>query len=134
MNLASYADHFMAVVTLLRAVPLTVGEGHGRDQSGTVLTAPYVTVETTSGPGFRGPVGARYDDGSMEIQTRCVATSARGVEVLRDQVATAMLGGVSVSGRSVQVWTDLSAGTTRDPDLHELFFGVDRWTLWSTPA
>lgn len=134
MNLASYEDHFMAVITKLRAVPLTVGEGHGRNQAGNSLTAPYVTVETTSGPGRSGPVGARYDDSRIEIQTRCVSTSARGVEVLRDAVATAMVGGVSVAGRRVEIWTDLSSGTTRDPDLHELFFGVDRWTLWSTPA
>jgi len=134
VNLASYEAHFMAVVTKLRAAPLTVGEGHGRDQAGNALTAPYVTVETTSGPGRMGPVGARYDDSRIEIQTRCVATSARGVEVLRDTVAAELLEGVTVSGRRVEVWTELSAGTTRDPDLHELFFGVDRWTLWTTPS
>lgn len=134
MNLASYETHFMAVVTALRDAGLTVGEGHASDQAGNELSPPYVTVESTSGPGRRGPVGARYDDSTIEIQTRCVATSARGVEVLRDQVAAEILGGLTVAGRSLHIWTDLSAGTTRDPDLHELFFGVDRWTLWSTPS
>lgn len=134
MNLASNETHFMAVVTALRDAGMTVGEGWGRDNAANDLTPPYVTVESTSGPGRMGPVGARYDDARMEFQTRTVHTSARGAEALRDDVFTVMLGGITVTGRSVHVWNDLEVGVNRDPDVHELFEGVDRWTLWTTPA
>jgi hypothetical protein len=134
VNLASSESHFMAVVTKLRAAGLTVGEGWGRDNAGNDLSAPYVTVESTSGPGRRGPVGARFDDARMEFQTRTVATSARGAEALRDTVRAAMFGGITVSGRSVSVWNELEVGVVRDPDVNAVFTGVDRWTLWSTPS
>lgn len=132
--LASNEDHFMAVVVALRAAGLTVGEGWGRDNAGNDLSPPYVAVEATSGPGRSGPVGARFDDARMEFQTRTVATSARAAEKLRDQVATVMFGQVTVAGRRVSVWSDLAVGVNRDPDVFELFTGVDRWTLWTTPA
>lgn len=134
MKLASTEAHFMALVTKLRDAGLTVGEGWGRDNAGNDLAVPYVTVESTSGPGRSGPVGARFDDARMEFQTRTVATSARGAEKLRDTVFAAVLGGITVTGRRVEVWNDLEVGVARDPDVHELFTGVDRWTLWSTPA
>jgi len=132
--LASYADHFMAVVDALTAAGLTVGEGWGRDNAGSVLATPYVSVISTSGPGRRGPVGARFDDSRLEIQTSCVATSARGAEVLRDTVSATLLAGVPVAGRRVNVWSDLGVGVQRDPDVHELFVEIDRWMLWSTPS
>jgi hypothetical protein len=134
VNLASYEDHFMALVGKLRDAGLTVGEGWGRDNGGRDLAPPYVTVESTSSPGRRGPVGAPYDDGRLEFQTRTVATSARGAEALRDVVFEAVLSGIEVEGRRVAVWNDLEVGVHRDPDVDKLFTGVDRWTLWSTPA
>lgn len=134
MNLASHEDHFMAIVEALRDAGLTVGEGWGRDNAGQDLPLPYVTVESTSAPGRTGPVGARFDDARLEFQTRTVATTARGAEVLRDTVSAVMRGGITVPGRRVHVWSDLEVGVNRDPDVHELFAGVDRWTLWSTPS
>lgn len=134
MNLASHETHFMAVVTALRDAGLTVGEGWGKDNAGIDLSPPYVTVESTSSPGRYGPVGARFDDAKLEFQTRTVATTARGAEALRDTVSDTMRTGVTVAGRRVNVWSDLEVGVHRDPDVHELFTGVDRWTLWSTPA
>lgn len=133
MNVASHAAHFMAVVEALRTAGLTVGEGWGKDNAGRDLQAPYVTVESTSSPGRSGPVGARFDDARLEFQTMAVATTARGAEGLRDAVSDVMRGGIAVSGRRVHVWSDLEVGVTRDPDVHELFVGVDRWTVWSTP-
>lgn len=133
MNLASHETHFMAVVEALRAVGVTVGEGWGRDNAGNDLPVPYVTVESTSTPGRSGPVGARFDDARLEFQTRTVATTARGAEKLRDTVSGVMRSGIDVPGRRVHVWSDLEVGVVRDPDVHELFTGVDRWTLWTTP-
>jgi hypothetical protein len=133
VRLASAEGHFVAVVEHLRAAGLTVGEGWGRDNAGRDLTAPYVVVYSTSGPARRGPVGAPHDDSRLEFQTTCVASSARGAEVLRDRVAAAMLDGLEVDGRGVTVWTDLEVGVSRDPDVPSLFTGVDRWTVWTTP-
>jgi hypothetical protein len=123
----------MAVVETLRDAGLKVGEGQGRDNRGTDLRAPYVVVYSTSGPSRRGTIGDPHDDSRLEFQTTCVATSARGAEVLRDRVAVAMLSGVEVDGRRVHVWSDLEVGVVRDPDVPSLFTGVDRWTLWTTP-
>jgi len=134
VNVAANEAHFMAVVTALRDAGLTVGEGWGKDNTGTDLAPPYVTVESTSAPGRTGPVGARFDDARLEFQTMTVATSARGAEQLRDQVAAVMHAGLTVAGRRIHIWSDLEVGVVRDPDVHELFTGVDRWTVWSTPA
>jgi hypothetical protein len=134
MNIASNETHFMAVVEALRDAGLTVGEGWGRDNAGNDLSPPYVTVESTSAPGRRGPVGARFDDARLEFQTRTVATTARAAEKLRDQVSDVMRGGVDVPGRRTHIWSDLEVGVVRDPDVFELFTGVDRWTMWTTPA
>lgn len=134
MNVASHEAHFMAVVAALRAAGLTVGEGWGKDNAGRDLQPPYVTVESTSSPSRSGPVGARFDDGRLEFQTRTVATTARGAEKLRDVAGGVMRAGIAVPGRRVHVWSDLEVGVNRDPDVHELFMGVDRWTLWTTPA
>jgi hypothetical protein len=133
MLLASNADHFMAVVEKLRTAGLTVGEGWGRSNTTAELSPPYVTVMTTSSPGRRGPAGAPFDDSRIEFQTTCVATSARGAELLRDTVAAALLSGITVTGRSTTVWSDLEVGVNRDPDVDTLFTGIDRWTVWSTP-
>lgn len=133
MNIASNETHFMAVVEALRDVGLTVGEGWGRDNAGNDLSPPYVTVESTSSPGRRGPVGARFDDARLEFQTRTVDTTARGAEKLRDIVSGVMRSGIEVAGRRTHVWSDLEVGVNRDPDVHELFTGVDRWTVWTTP-
>ena len=132
-RLAGYEPHFMAVVGALRSANLTVGEGWGRDNAANDLTPPYVTVESTSTPRRAGPVGRPFDDSRLEFQTRCVARSARACEVLRDRVAVVMYGGIAVPDRRVWVTSDLSVGVFRDPDVHELFDGVDRWTLWTTP-
>jgi hypothetical protein len=132
-QLAGYEPHFMAIVDALRTAGLTVGEGWGRDNAANDLTVPYVTVESTSTPSRQGPVGRPFDDARLEFQTRCVARSARACEVLRDRVAVVMYGGLAVTGRRVWVTSDLSVGVFRDPDVHELFDGVDRWTLWTTP-
>lgn len=134
MLLASVEAHFVAVVQALRDAGLTVGEGGGRDNSGNVMSAPYVTVSSTSSAGRRGPLGAPHDDARFEFHTKCVATSARGAEVLRDRVAARLLAGVMVAGRRVSVWQDLAVGVVRDPDVHELFQGDDRWSMWTTPA
>lgn len=133
MNVASNETHFMAVVAALSAAGLTVGEGWGKDNAGRDLSPPYVTVESTSAPGRTGPVGARFDDARLEFQTMTVATSARGAEQLRDDVGAVMRAGITVTGRRTHVWSDLEVGVVRDPDVHELFTGVDRWTLWTTP-
>lgn len=134
MKLASNQAHFMAVVSKLRDAGLTVGEGWGRSNSGAALNPPYVVVMSTSGPARRGPAGAPHDDSRLEFQTSCVATTARGAEVLRDTVAAALLSGITVPGRRVSVWTDLEVGVQRDPDVHDVFVGIDRWTVWTTPA
>lgn len=134
MTVASNQAHFMAVVGALRDAGLTVGEGWGKDNAGRDLQPPYVTVESTSSPGRQGPVGARFDDARLEFQTMTVATSARAAEALRDEVGTVMRGGIAVDGRRTHIWSDLEVGVVRDPDVHELFTGVDRWTLWTSPA
>lgn len=134
MQLASNVDHFMAVVQALRAAGLTVGEGWGKDNARIDLAAPYVVVYSTSSMGRRGPVGAPFDDSRIDFQTTCVATTARGAEILRDTVAATLLNGLTVAGRRVRVWSDLEVGVQRDPDVTDLFTGIDRWTVWTTPV
>jgi len=46
----------------------------------------------------------------------------------------ALLGGFTVEGRRIYVWNSLEVGVNRDPDIDALFTGVDRFTVWSTPA
>lgn len=128
------ADHFMAVVEALRGAGMTVGEGHGRDNFGNPLEGDHVVVTSTSGSGGRGPVGAPHDDMRLEFQTMCVSGSARGAEVLRGTVAETLLAGLPVDGRGTYVWRDLSVGVRRDPDVAGLFTGIDRWSVWTTPA
>ena len=119
----------MAVVDLLRAAGLTVGEG---DAAG--LQAPYVVVFLLPSDGPRGPVGAYQDDERVSFQTTCVHGSARGVEWLKHQVRQVMYG-LDVDGRRVHVARDQEFQTFYDKDVEPpLFRGGDRWSVWSTPA
>ncbi len=129
MNLADPETHFAAVVALLADAGLTVGEG---DAAG--LSLPYVVVYLMPSSGPSGPVGAYQDDETMSFQTTCVHRTARGVEWVKNQVRQVVYS-LTVTGRRVHVTRDLEFQTSRDPDVEQpVFFGGDRWSIWSTPT
>lgn len=141
MNLASTRLYANAVVEALRAAGLAVGDGEAKHQVGGVLvavTVPYVVVYPTGGGQLSGTIEAPDDDATMVFQTTCVGESREQADGIRDACRAALLDQtVTVAGRrTMRVNLDLDIGVRRDDatGAPALFYGIDRYRLFDTPA
>ena len=99
---------------------------------------PYSVVYSlddaeTSGPMWDGQADVRH-----EIQVTCVGETVEQARKLQDKNRAQMLGDppFAVIGRSIQL-VDLDAGGSVERDEAEqprLFYSVDIWMIYTTPA
>jgi hypothetical protein len=124
-----------AVIALLEAVGLTVGDAVGETETGTKLTAPYVVVYPGSAM-FDGPVHGQDDDASGLYQLTCVGSARQQAEWVRDEARDAFTT-LTLADRELTQPPELefSQGVRRDNDVEPpLFYAVDLYRVRSTPA
>jgi hypothetical protein len=123
--------HTAAIVAVLEAAGLTVGNG-----SGIGLTAPYVVVYSDSGA-VDGPLGDRFADLDQTVILHSVGTGPEQAQWVADKARTALLGSTpTVTGRTV-LYVDHadSQPLYRDDDVTPpLYLAVDTYTFSTTPA
>lgn len=125
--------HIDAVVDLLAAAGMAVGDGQAPDTN-----PPYVIVHSVRGGRRSGPMGDAYADVDYVVQVTCVGRSRREAQWRADQaeVAMATLRGTLVDGRTVVgVEPDMPSGVERDDTTAgpPLFYSTPRWTITSAP-
>lgn len=129
--------HVQAVVTHLRAAPLTVGN-HGWPGTDPHADAPYTVVYLIAGGTVDGTLADPDDDSDLVIQLTSVGIGAEQALRTSDLGRAAMVGHrFVVSGRRCQPCRLRAAsdGARRDPDLTPpLFYCVDRYTVPTFPA
>lgn len=138
----SQRDHTDAVIATLRAAGLSVGDGIRNEQpdgSGEPLDPPCAVVHPIPGGTRTGTLDDHVRHADLVYQISCVGLTRAQAEWVRDRVEEAMLGGVSVPGRLIDVIRiDFgSDDARRDDDVGapELFFtSMPRYRLSSTPA
>lgn len=138
----SQRDHTDGVVAVLEAVGLSVGRGVRNsepDGSGDALDPPCAVVHPIPGGTRHGTLDDHVKHAELVYQITCVGQTAAQAESVRDDVEAAMLGGITVSGRLIDVIRiDFgSDDTRRDDDIGapKLFFtSTPRYRLQSTPA
>lgn len=130
MAVAVLRTHTDAVIDALQALGLTVGDAVAPPSA-----PPYVVVYPIAGGDMYGPLGAKDDDAELIYQVTCVGASREQAQWLVDKV-TALLGGLTITGRSVPLVTfDTVPGIFRDDSTGTpLFTAAPRFRIFTTPS
>lgn len=124
-------EHTDGVIAALESVGLVVGDAVAPSGD-----PPYVVVYSISAAGWTGTLGALHDDGSLVFQVTCVGRSRDQAEWLADKVILTVLGGITVTSRSIpNIALDLSGGVARDDgQTPPLWTAAPRFRIATTPA
>lgn len=130
MAVAVLRTHTDAIIAALEAQGLTVGDAVAPQAS-----PPYVVVYPIAGGDMYGPLGAKDDDAELIYQVTCVGSSREQAEWLADK-ANALLGGFTVTGRSVPLVTmDVVPGIFRDDSTGTpIYTAAPRFRVFTTPS
>lgn len=130
-----------AVIGLLEAAGLTVGDGVAETASGAALTPPYAVVYPVSDV-LSGPVASVSADADRTVQVTYVGVSREQAQWAADKGAVALLGAdhraVTVAGRALtgSIRHGGGGGVLRDDDTAgpPLFYAPQRYVVPTTPA
>ncbi|WP_325594286.1 hypothetical protein [Iamia sp.] len=125
--------HTAGVIAALEAAGLQVGRG----VAPAGVDPPYVVVHAGGLSVLDGPVSGSHADASPTMHVVCVGETADQAEWGRDKAAAALLGIVTVAGRSRLHPPELEASqpVRRDDDRSPpIFEAVDIYRIHTTPA
>lgn len=132
--------HALAIIDVLEAAGLTVGDGiaetTGTGPDARIVT-PQVVVHMTPGGVVDGTLAAPDDWADARFQLTAVGLTSASVRVVSDRAAEALEGGVSVDGRSIQRVRPMEpwGRTERDHDVTPpMFYATRSFGLFTFPA
>lgn len=131
MSAPALRTHTDAVIAKLEAAGLNVGDA---DAEG--LTAPYAVLYDIPGGRSFGTLENPNDDAELVFQVTCVGETREQSAWVADKAITALLSGLTVSGRSIaRVTIDSFPGTFPERDASPpLFTSTPRFRLTTTPG
>lgn len=121
--------HAQALIDVLRASGLTVGDGSGEG-----LTRPYVTVDVLSGRAYTTSLDGDQDGRALPVPLTLVGDSPRACRWLADRVEAALLDRrLVVNGRTTAPMTRTSATA---PDVDNKLQPSAWWTteIWNVSS
>jgi hypothetical protein len=133
-----FRAHTDGVIAALVDAGLAVGDHEAPDDAGRQTDGSfdkYVVVYRIPGGSRSGNLDDPYGDAEFIYQVTSVGSSRKEVEWLCDKVDPAMLAGVSVDGRSIEVVPHGNPGIPRDDDESPpIWSAASRYRLISTPS